>query len=100
MSKSLLYHQTHGGTTTTTFCRVCITGILTSFLTGLTEKKAEKEKIPISETGLLPKRNNGYTLIELVVVVFIIGLFLAIVTPRLLDRLFEVRLTGSARQIG
>ncbi|MBI3990642.1 MAG: type II secretion system protein [Candidatus Omnitrophica bacterium] len=42
---------------------------------------------------------DSYTLIELVVVVSIVGLFLAIVTPRLVDRLFEVRLEGTARQI-
>ena len=56
----------------------------------------------ISEIGWLPKRQNkrSYTLIELIVVVLLIGIFLAIVSPSLLDRVFEVRLTGTARQIG
>ena len=39
--------------------------------------------MPISRTGTLNRSPGGFTLLELIVVVFIISLFLAVVTPSL-----------------
>jgi general secretion pathway protein H len=61
------------------------------------EKRVEKEKTKISQAGKLNKK--GFTLIELTVVVFLIGLMLLIAVPKVRDTMLSDGLKSSVNHL-